>query len=124
MLVVDDNPDARESISLVLRHAGLDVEPVASVAEAVAAIARQPPELILTDIAMPSADGFNLLEHVRTRRGPDGQLRRIPVVAITAYGSADAREQLAGAGFDACLIKPVAGNRLLQVVADTLRARS
>src|SRR5688572_15804661 len=80
ILLVDDEPDARELTTAVLRFSGADVTAVASAREALAAVEAVRPEVIVSDIGMPGQDGYRLLRDLRTRG------YRIPAIALTAYG--------------------------------------
>ena len=65
MLAVDDDLDARELVTAVLRRAGAEVVVAASVRDAIAAITSRLPDVVLTDIAMPHATGFDLVRQLR-----------------------------------------------------------
>ena len=119
LLVVDDEPDARDAIGAVLASAGASVASAGNVREAMAAIHRAPPDVIVSDIAMPVEDGFTLIRELRTRM-PAGA-PRIPVLALTAYAGEHAGERVAEAGFDAYLTKPVEAAKLVHTVAALAR---
>jgi PAS domain S-box-containing protein len=112
-LVVDDDRDARDLVAVTLSHAGADVAQAASVAEAIQAIDGAPPHLIVSDIAMPNASGYDLVRHVRGRRDLSG----MPLVALTAYGRTEDRQRAMAAGFDYYLGKPIDPAVLVQTVA-------
>jgi signal transduction histidine kinase len=115
LLVVDDEQDARDAIGAVLTSAGAAVASAASVREAMAAIGRAPPDVVVSDIAMPLEDGFALIRELRTRLPAD--VPRIPALALTAYAGEHAAEQVAEAGFDAYLTKPIEAAKLVRAVA-------
>ncbi|TMA56496.1 MAG: response regulator [Deltaproteobacteria bacterium] len=118
VLVVDDDPDARESVVTVLEQAGASVRAVASAADAVEALEREPSDVLLSDIAMPGVDGYTLLGRARARlRG-----RELPAAALTAYAGAEDRRRALAAGFQAHLAKPVDPAQLLSVVAELAQA--
>jgi signal transduction histidine kinase len=104
VLVVDDELDAREAISAVLQGCGADVTAVGSVRDALARLSDTATDVVVSDIAMPVEDGYRLIE---TMRGNDGEGGHVPVLALTAYASADEHRRILDAGFDACLAKPV-----------------
>jgi CheY-like chemotaxis protein len=86
----------------VLGRCGATTLLAASVAEAIAAVDAAPPDIIVSDIAMPEADGYDLIRYVReTRR------LRTPVVAMTAFSRNGDQERMLAAGFDSYLKKPV-----------------
>src|SRR5207244_158253 len=114
VLVVDDDPDARESVAAVLEQAGATVQAVESVGDAVESLEREPSDVLVSDIAMPGVDGYTLLGRARARlRG-----REIPAAALTAYAASEDRRRALAAGFQAHLAKPVDPAQLVAVVAE------
>jgi CheY-like chemotaxis protein len=118
VLVVDDDHDTREVLTVVLELNGAVVASADSAAEAVKAFEAHPPHLIISDIGLPDEDGFTLLRRLRSLPGGHGQ--RLRAIAVTGYDQADADGQLGG--FDAQLTKPVALEGMLEVIATTLRS--
>ncbi len=116
VLVVDDEPDARDMLVTILAAAGARVEAAAAAAEALAALSRGLPDVLVSDIAMPGVDGYELIRQVRAR-GP-GQGAEIPAAAVTAYARSDDRAQALAAGFHAHLAKPLDPFELVQTVAE------
>lgn len=115
LLLVEDEPLAREMMRVALEQFGAEVEPVGSVAEALTALDRATPDVIVTDIAMPVQDGFTLLEKIRRRDAAAGT--KTKVVAVSALARADERNRIMMAGFDDYLQKPVQPVRLAAAVA-------
>jgi CheY-like chemotaxis protein len=115
VLVVDDEPDVRDVLRLVLERHGARVATAGSVAEALARAEEDPPDLVVSDIGMPEADGFALVEELRARVD---RRRPAAVVALTAYASPDDAARALAAGFQAHLAKPIDP----RVVVDTLVA--
>jgi signal transduction histidine kinase len=114
VLVVDDEPDARELISTMLGACGAEVAVAGSAAEALASLGRFVPDVLVSDVGMPGEDGYALIRKVRSS-GSD--LARIPAVALTAYaGPEDARRAVL-AGFHTHLSKPAEPAMLTAVVA-------
>ncbi|HLM75854.1 MAG TPA: ATP-binding protein, partial [Polyangiaceae bacterium] len=111
ILVVDDEPDTRELVSTLLESAGAETEVAASVAEALDAVARMRPDLVVTDIGMPGEDGYVFLKRLRAA----GQ--RMPAVALTAYARAEDRKQALSAGFQMHVAKPIEPKKLVTTVA-------
>lgn len=111
ILVLDDETDARDFLTVMLEEYGARVTGVASVAEAKSAIAALPIDIIISDIAMPGEDGYALIRQVRARG------ESIPAIAVTAYArSEDARKALAE-GFHLHLAKPIEPDRLVKAIA-------
>ena len=114
VLVVDDDPDARDRLRAVLHREGWTVAEAANGEEALAIVAHRPPQLILLDLMMPVMDGFKFLHALRERPG----CADIPVVVLTARDlNADEQRQLAGA--DRVLQK---GQTDLRTLAGEIRA--
>ena len=116
VLVVDDEPDARELMREMLAMCGVDVTTAGSSDEAVAAFGRERFDLLVSDVAMPGEDGYRLL--ARLRALPHGGL---PAMALTAYARPEDRERALAAGFQAHCAKPVEPARLVALMADLAR---
>src|SRR5687767_11993212 len=102
ILVVDDEPDVCETVSLILEQHGAMVRMATSAAEALDMIAADRPDVLLADLSMPEIDGFTLMQRVRAMAGP------IPAAALTAYRGADHRGRAESAGYRLFLEKPIA----------------
>jgi DNA-binding NtrC family response regulator len=111
ILVVDDDDAVRETIAETLEEEGFGVETASGAESALAALARTPPDVVLSDIRMPGMDGLELLDLLRAR-APD-----VDVLLMTAYEDMPtvARAMRDGA-FD-FLVKPLRPDRLLEVLA-------
>jgi two-component system CheB/CheR fusion protein len=116
VLLVDDDPDARESFAEILGGAGAVLVAVGSAGEARAALRRSRPDVIVSDIAMPGEDGYTFLRGVRALAPADG--RAIPAIAITAVSTAADRELAGSVGFQVFLEKPVDMDRLVAAVRE------
>ncbi|HVY48866.1 MAG TPA: response regulator, partial [Minicystis sp.] len=112
VLVVDDEDDARELLTSVLEGAGAAVRAARSVAEALARIAEQRPDVLVSDVGMPEADGYALVRAVRELDGA-----RLAAVALTAYARGEDKTRALGAGFDVHVPKPVDPAELIRVVS-------
>lgn len=116
VLVVDDEPDARELVQLLLEGSEATVEVAASAFDAYEAIRRHPPHVLLSDIGLPDEDGYALIEKVRALPAEAGGA--IPAVALTAFARAEDRRRAMLAGFQLHLAKPVEPAELIAVVAN------
>jgi PAS domain S-box-containing protein len=115
VLVVDDDADARHLITAVLGERGALVEAVASAEAALAALAAQPVDVLLSDIEMPNVDGYGLMRRIRSL--PPEQGGRIPAAALTAYARTEDRMKALLAGFQIHVTKPVQPAELAAVIA-------
>ena len=111
ILVIDDEPDARESIALVLEQSGAHVTMARSAREGLAAVERHHPDLVLCDLGMPGEDGYAFMRALGDRGDAP------PTAALTAYALADDRRRVLDAGFRAHLAKPVDPIELIRAVA-------
>jgi PAS domain S-box-containing protein len=112
VLIVDDNEDAAELLSLLLRRHGHDVRTAGSAEHAIALIERDRPDAAFLDLDLPDLDGCALAEQIR-RSDPD---RSIRLFALTGYGTEVHRTRTLEAGFRAHLIKPARLGDLLAVL--------
>jgi two-component system CheB/CheR fusion protein len=119
ILLVDDDPDARECFDEIFAGVGAEVVTASSAAEGRAALRRFTPDVILSDIAMPGEDGYSFLRSVRALGPGDGG--DIPAIAVTAVATAADRELASAAGFQLHLQKPVDLDRLLHAVREVSR---
>ncbi|HEX5227152.1 MAG TPA: response regulator [Bryobacteraceae bacterium] len=115
VLLVDDEPDAREVVSTMLRRAGADVTAAGSVREALDLFERTRPSVLLSDIAMPERDGYDLIRLVRELPASHGG--QTPAIALTAYAREEDRFRALTAGFQAHLAKPVAPPDLVAAIS-------
>ena len=108
MLVVEDQPDAREVLRLALQLAGHEVFEAADGPSGIEAVSRHQPDVAVIDIGLPGCDGYEVARQVR--RVSDG--RTIFLVALTGYGQPDDHQRAEEAGFDVHLVKPIDLDRL------------
>ncbi len=113
ILLVDDDADARAVFGAMLRREGAVVEDAASVDEALEALDRFHPDLLITDIAMPERDGYDLLNEVRARNAT------LPVFALTAQSTDPAKEE--ASDFTRFLSKPIDQKDLIRSVMEALK---
>ena len=103
VLVVEDDVDTRDLLTLMLNRAGATVDAVASVEDAERALKRARPDIILSDLSMPDEDGFSLVRKVRA----NSATRDLPIIALTAYAGEETQSRVLDAGFQAHISKPV-----------------
>jgi signal transduction histidine kinase/CheY-like chemotaxis protein len=104
VLVVDDEPDNLELLDFVLTQEGAIVTTVNCATEALAIIAENPPDILISDIGMPDMDGYELLRQVRAL--PSQQNKPLKAIALTAFAQPEDQERMLTAGFQAYLSKP------------------
>ena len=119
VVVVDDQSDARDLIKRVLEGAGARARLAGTVDEALQLIVGDTPDVLLSDIGMPEADGFELLRRVR-RLAPE-QGGRVPAIALTAFARSEDRTKVLRAGFLVHIAKPVDPAELVATVASVAR---
>jgi PAS domain S-box-containing protein len=115
VLLVDDEPDAREVVARLLQASGASVVSAGSGAEALALSELDRPDILISDIGMPGMDGYELLR--RMREGGDPKAVRIPAVALTAFARSEDRTRALLAGFLVHVAKPVQPSELVATVA-------
>ena len=117
VLAVDDDADTRAWLAHTLELFGARVSVVSSVAEAMMVIDSHPPDIVISDLAMPVDDGLSFV--ARLRICEEG--RKVRAIALTAFGRADDRERLIAAGYDEYLRKPIDASQLVRAVFDVRR---
>ena len=103
-------------IRFVLDDSGADVVTASSATEALEALDRFPPNVLVSDLAMPEQNGYELIAEVRSR--PPERGGNVPAVALSAYTRAEDSASAKAAGFQLHLSKPVDPEALIAVVAD------
>jgi signal transduction histidine kinase/CheY-like chemotaxis protein len=118
VLVVDDDQDARESMTTLLTICGATVTTAASTSEALEVFegGGKQPDVLVSDIGMPDLDGYAFLRRIRAQSSCDGAL--IPAVAVTAYAGPLDRQLALAAGYRLHLSKPVSQEELVAAVAE------
>ena len=113
LLLVDDDARVREPLGLLLQQEGADVECADSADAAWNALLRRPPQVLVSDVAMPGkgGDGYSLLRRVRGQ-APEA-VRDLPAVALTAHAREIDRTRALDAGFDMHVPKPVDVDQLV-----------
>ena len=124
LLVVDDEPNIRELLSASLRFAGFRVSSAASGAEAVTAVARDRPDLVVLDVMLPDMDGFAVVRRLRDDSGAatrGAERDRIPVIFLTAKDGVDDKISGLTAGGDDYVTKPFSLEELIARIRAILR---
>lgn len=114
ILVVDDEIDSRELLVAALEQYGATLIAAASVDEALHLLSQFQPDVVVSDLAMPGADGYALMRSI--------QPLQIPVVAVTALAKAEDRQQALAAGFAQHLTKPIDPTELAIAIAQLGRS--
>jgi len=115
VLVIDDEPDARALLALVLGDAGARVAVAASSDEALAKLAATRPDVIVSDIGMPDRDGYQLMRSIRML--PPERGGRTPAVALTAFARSEDRTRALLAGYQVHITKPIEPLELIVTLA-------
>jgi signal transduction histidine kinase/ActR/RegA family two-component response regulator len=116
VLVVDDEPDARELVAYVLETCGVEVRVAASAADALTELSTYKPHVIISDIGMPNEDGYSLIRSIRTL--PSDQTKNTPAIALTAFARNEDRTRALVEGFNLHMVKPVEPAVLVKAVID------
>ena len=119
VLLVEDNADARATTAQALRDLGYSVEVAGGGHDALAAAARQSPEVVILDIGLPDLDGYAVAAALRQRAGGEA----VVLIALSAYGGADPRRHAAPQLFDEHLVKPVQPDLLARSIENQLQRR-
>jgi signal transduction histidine kinase/ActR/RegA family two-component response regulator len=115
VLVVDDEPDARQIITTLIQRTGAEVLACESAHEALEALEKWHPDVLMSDIGMPGEDGYSLINKVRSLpadRGGD-----VPAAAFTAYAREEDRQRALDAGYQMHIAKPVSSGQLVAMIA-------
>lgn len=117
ILLVEDSADVRESLAALLSLSGFEVIEAANGEMALKLLCEHPIDVVLTDVAMPEVSGLDLVALMKQ----DPFFQRVPVVAMTAYGHAQARKAL-DAGAVQCFEKPLRRSELIVTIERLLVA--
>jgi CheY-like chemotaxis protein len=123
VMIVDDELDARELLTVMLEQYGAKVIAASSAAEALELLAKAKngsmPDVLVSDIGMPGQDGFELISMVRAMEPESGG--DIPAIALTAYARSEDRTRVLAAGFQHHVAKPVGPAALARAVANLVQ---
>lgn len=118
-MIVDDSRTTLEVIKVHLMGLNYEFVTARDAAEALSSAQKEPPDLIISDMAMPGASGLDLCKQVRA----SSRLRSIPFVVVTAQKDDAVRREAFAAGVDGFLRKPIDSDRLQALVAELLNRR-
>lgn len=121
VLVVDDDQDARDLIGILLRAYGADVVTAASAARALELVKRERFDALVSDIAMPDQDGYELMRAIRALRPEWGG--DLPAIAVTAHGGDAHRDRALAAGYNWHVAKPVDSMTLIELISGVILGR-
>lgn len=122
VLLVDDDPDTLQILSMMLGDSKAVVQIAASVGEALEVIEWFQPNVLVSDLAMPGEDGYVLIDKVRALDALNGT--RISAVALTSYVRIEDRAHALSAGFNMFVPKPVQPEELITAIASLSEALS
>jgi signal transduction histidine kinase len=122
VLLVDDDPDTLQVLSLSLAQAGAEVKACSSAAEAFKSLEGWNADLLVSDIGMPSEDGYSLINQVRALDPELGGL--MPAIALTAFASDVDRARVLSAGYQRHVSKPVEPSELITAISELTRERA
>jgi CheY-like chemotaxis protein len=114
IVLVEDHPDARALIGAFLRKEGANVIAASDGLEGLEAVKTHHPDLVLSDLAMPRRDGFELLDDIRSLEST--HVRSVPVIAMTAFARCTDPRRSQEAGFERHLAKPFSPNQLMDAI--------
>jgi CheY-like chemotaxis protein len=112
VLIVDDDPDARELFSMVLEQAGAEVTRAGDGLSALKVASERQPDLVITDIEMPRMDGVELTRQLRNRSAT----KAIPIVVVTGTPIDDLSGHARAVGYSTVVPKPCAADTLVGIV--------
>jgi signal transduction histidine kinase/CheY-like chemotaxis protein len=120
VLLVEDNEDARRSMVTILRYYGYRVFEAADGFEGIATAEEIQPDCAIIDIGLPQYNGYEVAKRLRATPA----CRNMLLIALTGYGSENARHEAEAAGFDDYLVKPVSPKDLAELIETKLQQRA
>jgi len=122
VLIVDDDTDTRQMLTVMLGQRRAEVKTASSAREALEILTWYQPHVLVLDLAMPGEDGYSLIEKIRTQQEANG--RFTPAVALTAQVRIEDRARALSAGFDMFVPKPVEADELITAINNLSEAAS
>ena len=120
LLIVEDEVDSREMLTLVLEQYGAKIISADSARQALSLYKQHRPDILISDISMPNEDGYDLVRQIRQSQ-EEGQ--NIPAIALTAYAREQDKQKALKAGFDLHLPKPIEPMQLIQCLSKFVRSK-
>jgi len=120
VLLVDDDPDTLQILTVMLAESKAGVQTAASVSEALEILEWYQPDVLVSDLAMPGEDGYSLIGKIRAL--PSGKVAQVPAVALTSYVRVEDRARALSAGFNMFVPKPVEPDELITAIANLVEA--
>ncbi len=120
VLLVEDDREASEMLTVVLSDRGARVRTAEDYDTALAAVQQAWPDILVSDIGLPGRDGYELVRRVRQIER-EKQVPRLPVIALTAFARPEDQRKTLDAGFDLHLSKPLKPHLLLEAIASAVR---
>ncbi|MFN6527482.1 PAS domain-containing protein [Nostoc sp. ChiSLP03a] len=121
VLTVDDDPDARELLTVLLAEYGAKVLTVASATEVLANLESFQPDVLVSDIGMHEVDGYSLIKQIRALTPDKGG--KIPAIALTAYARVEDSQRAISSGYQRHVTKPLDPEELVQAVVALARGK-
>ena len=121
LLIVEDEVDAREMVTLILEQCGAKIIATDSVKQALILYEQYQPDIIISDISMPNEDGYDLIRQIRESHDLQTD---IPAIALTAYAREEDKQQALKAGFNMHLPKPIEPLQLIQSLSQFIKSNS
>ncbi|HVJ16759.1 MAG TPA: response regulator, partial [Polyangiaceae bacterium] len=121
VLIVDDEPDARDLVASVLAEAGAEVKTAPSAGEGFDAFQHLQPDVLVSDIGMPDEDGYSFMRRIRAL--PTAEGGRVGSLALTAFAREEDRMKAISAGYTSHLGKPASPDALASAVANLASVR-
>jgi CheY-like chemotaxis protein len=115
VLLVDDEPEARQILSTVISRRGAEVKTCETAAEALDVLVEWRPHVLMSDIAMPGEDGYSFINKVRSLPADKGG--DTPAAALTAYARDEDRNRAIAAGYQVHIAKPISSGQLVMTIA-------
>lgn len=122
IMVVEDEQDTLAMLGEAVQEHGASVILASSSADALAQLHHEKPDVLISDVAMPDMDGYELIRTIRSGSSSEG--RDIPAVALSAIAGADDRKKSFQAGYRAHITKPVSVPTLVSILAGLARAKN
>jgi CheY-like chemotaxis protein len=122
ILAIDDEPDVRDMLQILLEDHGASVLTAASAQEGLEALSAWKPHVLISDIGMPEEDGYSLIRKIRALSPEQGA--DVPAIALTGYVRVEERIRALEAGYQMFVPKPVETNELLSIIGDLFTANN